>query len=276
MGAIAPKIHLTGKRVVYKLDASGFPESGASCELRLGDVSIALQVSVNPIQLTVEGIENVGVYTLVCTISGQEYSLVKAVTVFSEEISVSSAEPREVTVGDDIKEVTITGQGFMNSSELFCIYSEVLPTKALSKRSKRRSIPVDSFTKRRAAEFVSPTQCKCKINAKVSRKIKIAVVLGKEKQNPESYVEVTVLGEAIRIKGHKLNYRAKKVFITFTSAVKRLAGCAEIFKKATVDKLTELVGDRKLSCTFRKADQLEIRIPGAVLVEGELSLGLLH
>ena len=253
---------------MYKLDASGFPESGASCNLRLGNTDIPLEVSVNPLELTVEKIDNTGVYNLICTINSEEHSLAGAVTAFSEKISVSSAEPSEVTVGDDTAEVTITGEGFMNSSEMFCVYGDVLSTTSPSKRSKRRSVP--AFNKRLPAKFVSPTQCKCKINTKVSKKISISVVFGKEEQNPESPVVITIVEEAIGIKGHKLDYKSKKVFITFTSAVKRLTGCSEIFKEATVEKLKALAGDRKFSCIIRKADELEVHVPGAVLRQGEL------
>lgn len=271
MAAISPKTHETGKKIVYQLKASGFPESGATCELRRGNVSIALEVSVDPLQLTVERVDGPGVYNLVCTIGGQEHSLMEAVAVFGQNIAVSSVEPSEVAVGENMTEVAITGQGFMNSKELFCIYSESRSTKSPLKRAKRKADSESSFTKREPAIFESSTQCRCKINPKVSRKIKVAVTLGRKQDNPESYVEVTVLGEAVSIKSHKMNYRAKKIFITFTQAVKRKAGCAEIFTQVTMNKLKGLVGDRKISCAGRKADQLVVRIPGAVIKDGECS-----
>jgi hypothetical protein len=270
LGAISPKLHSTGQRIVYKLQASGFPESGASCSLRRGEVNVALEVSVGPITLTVEAVDAAGVYTLVCSLNNEEYSLKDAVTVFSEKISVSSAGPSEVNVGDEAAVVTITGEGFLNSSELFCVYSDVVAIMPSPERSKRRSVPLPSLTKRLPAKFVSATKCKCRINTKVSKKISISVVLGREEQNPESHVVVSILQEAIGIKDHELNYKSKKVFITFTRAVKSLRGCSEMFKEATVQKLNELVGDRKISCIMRKADQLEVHIPGAVLREGEL------
>lgn len=252
---------------MYELDASGIAGSDASCQLRLGDASIQLQLSFDPLQLTVERIDNAGVYDLVCNIGGEEFSLVKAVTVFAQKIAVSNVEPSQVTVGQDLSEVAITGEGFLNSTEIFCIYSDVLSTISLSKRS-RRAARVPRLTKRLPALYVSPTQCKCKINTKISRKIRISVTLGKEEREPESHVVVTVSQAAIGIKGHKLDYRAKKIYITFTSAVKRLYRCADFFKEATVNKFKELVGDRKYSCIVRKNDEMQIHIPGAVLQDG--------
>lgn len=226
-------------------------------------------MKVDPIKLTVEGVSNPGIYNLVCTIGGQEYSLMKAVAVFGQKITVSSVQPSEVAVGSNMTEVIITGKGFMNSEEMFCIYSEDLPKKSLLKRAKRRADSEPRFAKRQPAIFVSSTQCKCEIDPRISRKVKVAVVLGKMKENPESYVEVTVMGEAVSIKSHKLNYRTKQIFITFTKAVKRKAGCSEIFNEVTINKLKELIGERKISCTARKADQLVIHIPGAVMQNGE-------
>ena len=269
LAAIKPKTHQTGQKIVYKLDASGFPKSGATCELRLDDVRIPLEVTVHPIKSTVERVDNVGVYNLVCTIGGQEYSLKKAVTVFGQQITVSSVQPSEVAVGSEMAEVTITGEGFMDSGELFCIYSEDVPKKSLLKRAKRRADSEPKFTKRQLAIFVSSSQCKCEIDPKISRKIKVAVALGKAKENPDSYVEVTVMDEAVSIKSHKLNYRTKQIFITFAKAVKRKGGCAQIFNEVTINKLKQLVGERDISCKAKKADQLVIHLPGAVMQNGE-------
>ena len=269
LAAIKPKTHQSGQKIVYKLDASGFPKRGATCELRLDDVRIPLEVTVHPIKLTVERVDNVGVYNLVCTIGGQEYSLKKAVTVFGQQITVSSVQPSEVAVGSEMAEVTITGEGFMDSGELFCIYSEDVSKKSLLKRAKRRADSAPKFTKRQLAIFVSSTQCKCEIDPKISRKIKVAVALGKAKENSDSYVEVTVMDEAVSIKSHKLNYRTKQIFITFTKAVKRKGGCAQIFNEVTINKLKQLVGERDISCKAKKADQLVIHLPGAVMQIGE-------
>ena len=272
MGAISPKTHATGEKIVYKLDASGFPESGVSCELRRNDISISLEVSVNPLQLTVDKVDNAGVYDLICTINSDEHSLKKAVTVFSQKISVSSVEPSELSVGEGSAEITLTGEGFMNSSQLFCLYDEGSRVTSQLKRSKRRAVPVPSFTKRLPAKYVSSSSCKCKVDIRVSKKIKIAVTFNKGEQNPGSYVELTVLKDSIRVKEHKLDYRAKKAFITFTSAVKVVDNCDDIFNEATMDKLKELAGDRKITCASRKADELVVHIPGAVLEEGKFTV----
>lgn len=256
MGEISPKTHETGKEIVYKLKASGFPDSGATCELSLRDVSVALEVSVKPLQLKVKKVDSPGVYNLVCTISGNEYVLEKAVTVLREKIVVSRVVPSEVKVDEEITQVTVRGKGFMESQELYCIYTDAL----------RRN-----YINRLPATFVSPTECKCNISTKQSRKLKIAVTFNRNVRIFESYVEVTVLDKAINITGYTLNNRAKKIVITFEREVKRIFGCKNIFNETTMKKLKDLVGDQKISCDFKKANVLSIRIPGAVIDEGKFS-----
>ncbi|XP_028391967.1 uncharacterized protein LOC114516639 [Dendronephthya gigantea] len=252
LGAISPKSHETGKKIVYKIKASGFSESGATCELRLGDVRVPLQVSVKSLQLTAEKVDKPGVYDLVCTISGKEYALQKAVTVLREKIIVSRVDPREVDVdSEEIKQVTITGQGFMDSQALSCIYSD-------GSGRKHESLP---------AIFVSPTECKCNVSRKQSRKIKISITFDRNEGISKSYVEVIVQDEAVNIMRYTLNNRAKTISIIFEREVKNIRGCEKIFNEATMKKLKDLAGKRKISCNFKKANELYIRIPGAAIDE---------
>lgn len=149
---------------MYKLEASGFPESGAACELRMSGERIPLVVSVNPLQLSVSAINTPGVYKLVCSISGKEYVLDRAVTAFDNKLAVSRVEPSELSVGDNLTEVVLidTAGRIVNGPELSARYG-VVDATGLAKRSRRAIVPVPRFTKIIPAEYLSPTQCKCNI-----------------------------------------------------------------------------------------------------------------
>ena len=275
LGRVTPKSCAKGQKQVFEVDASGLPEDGIACEAVFGEIKVEASAMVSKngksLQLSFPAITTPGRYKINCAVDGVKPEAKDNLTfvVYDKEtLTLTNIEPDEIDVGSNITEVLVTGTGIVNTGDVYCFLeteSDGHVTSSIRKVLNRNQPSLKQIP----AERTSNTQVKCKVGKKLqSLRVKLSVGFSKNYRIPSS-LQLTWLAKAPRIIRHFLNYRLRRIYITFDRSVRRMKNCEELFDQDTMTKLKGLVSKKtaQVVCKFTRSDQLQVRLPRAAILK---------
>lgn len=269
---VSAKSITQGRKHELVIYGAGLPKDEIACQLRSGNARIKATKIVSEngksMKLSLPPISTSGKYEMSCTIGGVEYTK-DDLSIFvydMEEVKVIRVEPDEIDVGSNVTEVLITGTGFVDTGEVFCMYE--VENGQFSSRQLKKPTSIKS-----RGEFIDSTKVKCKvIKMRSSLRVKLSVSLSRN-DRINSSVELIWYAKEPRLVKYSLNYRSKKISIEFDGSVRKLEDCRQLFIESTIAKLTDLAEKKQFKCYFKRPEELVISLPvESIIKDGKLKL----